>query len=345
MNNLLDIIYVPIAWVLRLLYLLTSNYGVAIILFAVVAKVLMLPAGIKNERNRLRMQAIQPKMKALAEKYGNNNRDPRYQQELQELYTKENYSPFAGCLPQLIQLPLIFGMWNAVRRPLTYLCDVTANQLLEVVNTLKNAGVESITGMLQNVSAENTLKIAQTNEMIVADAINQNWDKVSGLLPEGFQGINIDFFGINLGLNPELTSWSVIVPILCCLTSFLTSFITMRINRPPNADKNDPTQKSMNTMMVIMPLFSLWIGFSMSFGVALYWIASNLLSMLQAALLPRFIKAPVDPAVARREARKKEPKKLNYNQIQKMERLGLSPEEHEQSRKEPETENPDKEQE
>ncbi len=331
-DSLMDIVNVPLGLILQGIYWVLGNYGWSIIVFAILAKVLLLPSAIKGQKNQIRMQAIQPKMKRLAEKYHNDNRNPKYQEELQALYQSEGYNPMSGCLPQLIQLPLIFGLWNVIRQPLTYICNFSDNNLYQAVKTMVESGVndpsvnrlkETFTSFITDGKlAEYSDKIQQAldlNEIYIADAINANRNTIDGL-NEAIQQKNVigtEFLGINLGETASahgLWSWFILIPIIAALSSFFVSFISMRINRTnSDSDKSDPTARSMNMMMYMMPLLSLWIGYSMNFGVAIYWISNNLLSLVQIILLPRFIKK-------KEEVKPVKEKKLNYTQIEKMKR-------------------------
>lgn len=338
LGNIMDIINVPLGWILYAIYWLLGNYGWSILLFAVLAKVLMLPSSIKTHKNQMRMREIQPKIKRIQEKYHNDNRNPKLQQELQDLYTREGYSPMAGCLPTLLQFPLIFGLWNVVRQPLTYICDIP-NSLYATTEKLVNAGdrtatsihtlIDKIGGLAHSDSAAHHTEVQhwvlpeqsqiqsalEMNEIYIADAVNQN-QGIEGLAETlgGRTMIETEFLGINLGETASahgLLSWFIIIPILAAVSSFLVSYISMKVNK--SALGENPGGKGMNAMMYLMPLLSLWIGYTMNIGVALYWVATNLLSLLQAIYLPRFLEK-------KKEEEPVKEKKLNYTQIEKMKR-------------------------
>ena len=330
-SSIMDIINVPLGLILQGIYWVLGNYGWSILVFALLAKLLLLPSSIKGQKNQLRMQAIQPKMKSLADKYHNDNRNPKYQEELQALYAEEGYNPMSGCLPTLIQLPLIFGLWNVIRQPLTYICNFSDNNLYQAVKTMvesssDNAAVVKLRELFSTYIADGKFaeygdKLQQSldlNQIYIADAINSNRTSIDGL-NEAIQQksvIDTEFMGINLGETASahgLWSWFILIPIIAALSSFLVSFLSMRMNRQKNGENADPTAKSMNMMMYMMPLLSLWIGYTMNFGVALYWIANNLLSLGQTILLPRLIKK-------KEEVKPVKEKKLNYTQIEKMKR-------------------------
>lgn len=331
-DSIMDIVNVPLGLILRGIYWVLGNYGWSILVFALLAKLLLLPSAIKNQKSQLKMQAIQPKMKKLAEKYHNDNRNPKYQEELQQLYATEGYNPMSGCLPQLIQLPLIFGLWNVIRQPLTYICNFSDSNLYNALKKMVESGsndpaVLKLKELFANHIADGKLaeysdnlqKSLDLNEIYIADAINANRNAIDGLKEVIHDKVVIgtEFMGINLGETASahgIWSWFILIPIIAALSSFLVSFISMRMNRNKNDDsKNDPTAKSMNMMMYTMPLLSLWIGYSMNFGVAIYWIANNLFSLVQIILLPKFIKK-------KEEAKPVKEKKMNYTQIEKMKR-------------------------
>ncbi len=330
-SSIMDIINVPLGLILQGIYWVLGNYGWSILVFALLAKLLLLPSSIKGQKNQIRMQQLQPKMKKLAEKYHNDNRNPKYQEELQALYSAEGYNPMSGCLPTLIQLPLIFGLWNVIRQPLTYICNFSDNNLYQSVKTMvesssDNAAVVKLRELFSAHISDGKLaaygdKIQSAlnlNEIYIADAINSNRTAIDGL-NEAIQQKNVidtEFMGINLGETASahgIWSWFILIPIIAALSSFLVSFISMRVNKNQNSNSSDPTAKSMNMMMYTMPLLSLWIGYSMNFGVALYWIANNLLSLAQTILLPRFI-------TKKEEVKPVKEKKLNYTKIEKMKR-------------------------
>ncbi|MDF2686843.1 MAG: rane protein insertase, YidC/Oxa1 family, partial [Clostridia bacterium] len=242
--------------------------------------------------------------------YKGNTKDPKYTEELQKLYQEEGYNPLSGCLPQLIQLPFILGLWNAIRRPLTYISGLGAKTLYDIVIALQSGGVPGIATGLTDVKTIQSW--TSTNEILVAQSISQNTDMVKNVLPDNFTNINMDFFGLNLGSTPVMGfDLTVLIPILSGITSFLLGFISSKINKQPAA--NNPAAQNMNFIMYFMPLISIWMGFSFPVGVGIYWIFSNILGLVQILILPKFFKDTVT------EVKGKE-KKLNYNQIVKMEK-------------------------
>ena len=305
--NIFDIINVPIGLILRGCYYLTNNYGVAILLFAFVTRLCLIPLGIKSEKGRKKMNKAQPRIQQLQAKYKNNTRDPKYQEEMQKIYTEEGYSPTSGCLPQLIQLPIILSLWTNIRNPLTYLCDLPQSTIAKLFEFFGGAAQFG-----EKITAQTVPQLTLIN--MINEGNNLATLKAQGILPEGFQPLNIDFMGLNLGETPQFVwpwiSLTVLLPILAALSSFLVSFISQKINQQDSQTKQPA---GMNAMLYIFPLITLWMGFTFQNGICVYWIFSNVLMLLQTVLLAKFMKEKVP------EAKVKE-KKLNYNQIQKMER-------------------------
>lgn len=323
MGNPMDIINIPLALLLKLCYMLVNNYGVAIILFAIITKVLLFPLGIKGEKSRLKQVAMQPKINALQQKFHGNTRDPKYNEELQALYNAEGFSPFAGCLPQLIQLPIILGLWNAIRQPLTYISGLSQKTLYTLIHALYENGVEyivtSVGQYVENgvLNPDKVISWLKSSEIRVASILGEgsNMDLLADVMPEGFELINMSFFGLNLGMTPKdygLLALTTLIPVISGVTSFLGGYIAQKINATPGNAQNN----SMNSILYIMPLISIWLGYSFPIGVGIYWIASNLLNILQTLLLRVVVKLPVQ------EVKKKKEKKLNYTQIEKMKRDG-----------------------
>jgi len=334
MESILDIIYVPLAWIFKLCYMLVDNYGIAILLFALIAKLLMLPLGIKGEKGRLKMAAIQPKLNQLQAKYKGDTKNPKYTEEMQQLYQQEGYNPMSGCLPSLIQLPIILGLWNAVRQPLTYIVGLNKLTRYAIVDTLYNLGIDKIVDGLGKIDIADTTKVLnwlKTNEVRVAQVLND--DSVLASVKASLEAykasgkdvtteitqLNLDFLGLDLGMAPSdygILAWTTIIPIVAGITGFLVSFIQQKIAAQPSANGQN---NSMNMLLYTMPLISVWLGYSFQNAIGIYWIFSNILSIGQIFLLKAIVKPP-KPA----EKPEKE-KKLNYNQIEKMKREGNDP--------------------
>ena len=137
MNFIMTVFGYPFGWLMYGLYHLVSNYGVALVLFTLIVKLLLFPLGLKQQKSTVKMQIIQPKIQEIQAKYKNNQ--AKMNEELQALYSKENYNPMSGCGTLLIQFPVIFGLLDVVYKPLTHLLRFskeTITALTEVAGTL-----------------------------------------------------------------------------------------------------------------------------------------------------------------------------------------------------------------
>ncbi len=263
----------PFGWVLRQCFELVGSYGVALIIFTIFAKLVLLPFQMKSKKSMMDMQRIQPRMKELEAKYKDDKE--RYAQEVQKLYKKENVSMFGGCLPLLITLPIMIGLYNVVRQPLTYVLGLSAEQITAVADALRAAGAA----------------IGETRgymlELNVASFINEYHEVASAVVP-GLGYIDFNFLGIDLAAIPDFKYINAlwIIPALSGLTSYGYSWL---MKKSQGAAANQPG--GMGGMMnLMMPLMSVYIAFIVPAGLGFYWIISNILSAVQEPLLTVYYK-------------------------------------------------------
>lgn len=261
--NIFDIINYPMAYILAYCYLFVKSYGLAIILFTIIIKAFLIPIGIKQQKSMLLQVKYQPKMKAIQDKYKSDK--VKLQEEMQKLYKEEGYNPLGGCLPLLIQLPIMWGLYNVITNPLTYINSMTTGRVAQIAEVLGMKGKGQI-----------DVSVALSNHV--------NLEKVQqlGLIPRDYLQIDFNFLGINLGAVPSLKTLGplLIIPILAGLSGLLMSFISQRYT--VTAPEQAGTTKM---LMYTMPLMSLFFTFSLPAGLGLYWIISNLTSALQSYLL------------------------------------------------------------
>lgn len=277
-----DFIYVPFAWILEQFYNLTDNYIVALFFFAIVFKLILLPSSISQQKGAAKQQRLQPKIRRIQARYAGDQK--KIQEETQALYQREGYNPMSaqGCLPLLIQMPIIIILYNVIYSPLKYVLKVPA----ESINILKTA--------LEKLS------IDPGNERYLEMTIMEHFDKIAGKVPEYSAQIRefidgFSAFGIPLTTKPDisaLTHWSesstgakllLLIPLFSGLTAMLTSFITYVKQKKTNPEmaKNPTT----GCMTFTMPLMSLVFTFSFPAGIGVYWIFQNILSAIQMVIL------------------------------------------------------------
>jgi YidC/Oxa1 family membrane protein insertase len=268
----------PIAFLLRSLYGATGSFGVSIILFGVVAKIVLLWFQFKGKRGMLQQQRVQPKLQELQKKYGKDRQ--KMQQEQAKLYQDEGISMFGGCLWMLIPFPIIIALYGAVRRPLEYILRWTREDVAAKANSLW-----------------------QPEELFTT--AGQSYNKINQLeLADQIGEINFSFLGINLSDIPSF-GWHliVLVPLVSALSSFVSVYLTQKFSgRPPAAGNSQ--------MMIFLlgPGVSLWLGFILPAALGVYWISQNLLGIPQEYLLTKYWTRKLDEedaAKVRKEERRK----------------------------------------
>ena len=301
-NEFMGFLGTPLGWIMWAIYSVVGNFTVALILFTIVTKALLFPLSIKQQKNTARMAAFRPQQEALQKKYGNNKQ--KYQEELMKLYEQEGYNPMSGCLPLLIQFPILFGLIDVIYKPLTHIAHLSADTIEKMREIAEKAGgilgANTYAQEIDIINALNSGKASLFTGQIGADVI------------EKAQHIDLNFLGINLGERPV---WAfnllVLIPILSGITSLLVSIYSMN----QAAQGEQAGGGAMKGMMYIMPLFSVFFAFQVPAGVGFYWIVSNLLSGLQTFLLnkiwsPAKVAAKMEADRAAGKIKKKKPSKF-----------------------------------
>lgn len=257
----------PFGWVLSLCYRLGNNYGLAILLFTIITRIFLLPLAIKQQRSTAEMVRMAPKLENLRKKYGKDQK--RLNEETMNLYKEENYSPFGGCLPMLIQIPIIWVLFTIIYQPLTYIVGMSQENIQKVVN------------LLHLTQAQNSRR-----ELYAAEHIDKFADKLT-FLPAHTLHINFNLFNLDLSQTPSVSHIDalILIPIVCYITSLLSSWLSMKLNAVANTQQT----KSMNiSMLLMMPLVSAWFSLQVPAGVGFYWICTNLFMIAQVLLLNKF---------------------------------------------------------
>lgn len=290
-------ICVPFAWLVRLFYDLTNSYGVALILFTLVIKLIMLPFQMKSKKSMMRMSRVSGQMQELQKRYAKNQ--AKLQEEMQKLYEEEGVNPMSGCLWSLIPFPILIALYSIIRQPITHFMMLSKDVLQTVVQSAADAGV-NLTNIVMMDKATGTpalkdglYQLASYGQINLVKAVQE-----MGLsTPEGWFDMNYNFLGLDLTATPweyvkSFTfTWAVIgvilIPILAGLSQFVFSKLTMKTQ--PQADAAGGA--SMKSMMYMMPLFSVYIAFIMPAALGVYWIAQSVFSLIQEAILNKTFSA------------------------------------------------------
>ncbi len=299
--EIMDIIRVPFGYVLEFFYGLFHNYGIALILFSLAIKLLLLPISAKSKKSMMKTSRLQPKVKQIELACGEDKQ--KYQQEVQQLYKDEGVSMFGGCLWSFIPLLILLPLYTVIREPLEYLMHIDG----EVVEQIK-AAVEAALPEGQKLSAYWQFQVAQ------------NIEAFRDLVGTDVQSLNFSFLGIDLGLEPNwriwtLSGWSQIggalIPLVSGALNYLSMFISQKMNntviRNDKGEKDEAAAATAQTgkmMNLLMPLMSVWFGFIMPLGISIYWIAQSVFGIIQDYFLTKHYRKIYDAedAVRREQA-------------------------------------------
>ena len=303
--SLWDIIVWPFARLLEILYNWTDSYGLAIILFALVVNLILLPFMAKSKKGMMKTTRIQPQLKELEKKHRGNQQ--KYQQEVMKLYKEQGASPTSGCLWSLIPFPILIALYSVIRQPLGSMMGLGDESIKKLTDwATQNAGfVASKQGTYDQIG--------------VADAIHKNWDAVTNALGN-FDGklLNIDysFLGMNLGSIPDWKIWNfdfssadILATIGLFLIPLIAAFLSwasMKISQATNPPQAGQAQMSMKTMNLMMPIMSIWICFIMPAALGVYWIANSCFGIVRDLVLTKHYKRKLDIEDAERIAAQKE---------------------------------------
>jgi YidC/Oxa1 family membrane protein insertase len=285
--GIFDFIAKPLGQFLYFVYntIAFKNYGLAIIIFTIVIKLVLLPLTIKQYRSTAKMQEIQPLIEDIQRRYKNDKE--KMNQELMKLYQEHKYNPAGGCLPLLIQMPILFSLYWVINQPLRFILNKTPEQI--------NKLIEYVTETVGKVT------MGSSREIGVLNYFNEHISELSNvsdlLKPEEL--INLKFLGINLGLIPKFdvkllfgSQMAVYLPLLAIpLLAVTTTFISTKLMTPKASEKSksDTSSTTQNTMAMIGPLMTLLFSFQLPAGVGLYWIASNLFQIFQQLYINEYV--------------------------------------------------------
>ena len=315
------IICIPFAWLVRLFYTLTGSYGLAIILFTLVVKLIMLPFQVKSKKSMMRMNRMNGKIQEIQKKYANNQ--AKMGEEMQKLYAEEGVSPMSGCLWSFLPLPILLALYSIMRQPITHLMMISKDTAAGLVEKAAAAGVD-----ITNIATikDGVTQFTAYGQINLVKAItSQAPEVVDGL--DKWIHLDFSFIGLDLGATPSSVfgsfsfSWAVIglilIPILAGGFQLLMSIYTMRTQPQQGANG-----ASMKGMMYMMPLMSVYIAFIMPAALGIYWIAQSVFSLIQEVIMTKFFNkkleeeenARYEARQADRQRRQEEAKRLQEEQ-------------------------------
>lgn len=291
--NFLGILGLPLGYVMEWLCKIIPNYGLALIVFTVLIKIVTFPLGIKQQKSMAKMQAYQPMMTEIQKKWANDKN--RQNQEMMKFQEETGMSMSFGCMPMLVNMLVIFGLIQIIYYPLQYIFHIGTDLIAEGL---------SLAGM-----SELSINLQQSHLLA---AVNQDPAKFSSLfgdVTDSIAKLNLNFLGLDLTIIPSFDNLvSLILPVLTVVTMIAMQIITTKMT-------GQQVQGSMKYMPWVMSLFFAWFCFTVPVGFSLYYAVSNILGLVQSVILkkmydPEEIKKQVMAEIEEKRAAKKRKKQI-----------------------------------
>ena len=298
-TGLSDLIRVPFGYLLDWLYTFTNNYGLALILFSLIIKLVLLPMSVKSKKSMLKMSRLSPQVKALEAKYGDDKQ--KYQLAVQQMYKEEGVSMGGGCLWSFIPLIILLPLYYVIREPITYMMHNSRSVS------------EAIVAFIQ-ASGENLGKNSYYAQLAAAGHIGDYMDELKALAVTAnanLQAMNFQFLGIDLAGIPTFRFWECegwgeiglfLIPVVSAGLQAASMWLSQKMNNQvatnadgeQDADAAKAANQTNATMMLMMPIMSLWIGFSMPAAISVYWIAQAVFGAVQDCILTKHYRKVYD---------------------------------------------------
>ncbi|NLB50657.1 MAG: YidC/Oxa1 family membrane protein insertase [Clostridiaceae bacterium] len=320
--GLLDPLYSLFGWILGSLYTWLNSYGLVIILFTILIRLVLMPLGLRSQRSTLRQQTLQPEVNEIKRRYPKDQ--ARVQELTQQLYKDNGISMMSGCLPTLLQLVVIWPIIYIFRAPLRFISSVDMQGIYKMANLLEGKGLMTA-AQVKNVASMDipVLNGLNASGSALQQSVSNGWIQ----LP---QFINTKFLGIDLGMTPAVNplkwfgaDWRIQLPlVLLIIITMLTYFFQMQIMRKSTArpektkeekrrEKANPAKRGQNpdpgagmmkSMNLFMPLIMLFTMFSMPAAMCLYWLFQNVMYIIQSAVGYEYYVKPLRLAHAEEQA-------------------------------------------
>ena len=305
------IITIPFSWLLTFLYELTHNYGLAMILFAVLVQVVLLPITAKGKKGMMKMSRMQPRIQEIQRKYANDQ--AKQQEAMQALQREEGGMGCGGCLWSFIPIFILWPLLTMIREPIVYLLGQDADTAAKIVEVIKEAAPALFTSN------------EYYNQVIAAQAIPQYAEAIKAAIPgisaDVLAGINFNFLGLNIGNLPTYNlftaAWWIwpniglfLIPVISAASQVLQSVISQKLNnsvitnekglQDAEMAKKSQSNQSMKMMIWLMPIMSLIIGFTVPASLSLYWFVGGVVRTVEDIFLTKHYRKVYDAEDAER---------------------------------------------
>jgi len=320
--KLSNLITVPFGWLLGQLYNLFENYGVAMIVFGILVQLIMLPIKAKSKKSMMKMSRVQPLIQDIQRRYANDTQ--KQNEMLQKLYQEEGISMGGGCLWSMIPLFILIPLFTVIREPLTYILMESAEVSAQIIDVIK--------GLAGSQFSSNNYYDQVTAAQLIPQFTAELKAAIPGISETTLAGVNFNFLGINLGAIPQFNifseSWAwdwahigaFLIPMLSAGSQVLSMWIAQKSNdsvltnekgiQDKEMAKNSQQNQSTQMMMWMMPLMSLWIGFTVSASLSLYWFVGGIIGMVSDLIMTKHYRKIYDAEDAVRLQRHLEEERL-----------------------------------
>lgn len=304
-------ICIPFAWLTRMFYSITGSYGIALILFTLVVKLVLLPFQLKSKKSMLRMNRMQGKIKDIQTRFANNKE--RQQQEMADLYAREGINPMSGCLWSFIPFPILIALYYIIRTPMRYFMTLSTDVIEQIKTMAVSLGFSAADGAQQ----------AAYEQIYLTKFVHEHWDAFAGKF-DGLINLDYNFLGVDLASTPSSMfsqfphgGWPMIglflLPIIATALQFMMTFVSMKTN-----GSSGNMNGSSKTMMYMMPLMTLWMGFILPGALSIYWSANAGFSVLQELTLNKYFNKILDREETDKEREKREKRAAKYEKQKAM---------------------------
>ncbi len=256
--------------------LFNGSYAFALLLYALLFKIVFLPFSIKQQKNQIKMAKLTPKIQLIKAKYAgrtDQRTQQKMQQEIMEFQQKEGYNPLSGCLPMLLQFPIIIFLYDIIRNPLSYICKLPAEK------------IEEIKAAIGTTTTEQISLVSEINKA----GINVADFGAEAPLPD------FTLFGLNLAAVPnQVWGWLILVPVIAAALTWVSMWLTRKWGGNVNqmADQDAQAKASGKIMDLVMPALTLWMAFSFSGMMGVYWIYQSIFGIVQSFILSKVMPLP-----------------------------------------------------
>ncbi len=300
---------------------LTGSYILALAIFALIIQIALLPFAIKQQKNSIRQAKLAPKLAAIRKKYAGRDDQKtkqKLQQETMELYQQEGFNPAGGCLPLLIQMPIILILYQVIIKPLSYVVGLSADAVSAIGEKLVSLGYYAAEGF--NVAKISEIELASNMQKALANDAGV-FDSVAEFAGKNLPNLNIGSFDLGVAPNAAIQgangswqwSWLILIPIVSLAMMYLTQAITRKMTYQSPEMIEQQKSPSMRIMNLAMPLFTAYIAYIWPAAIGIYWFIRNVYQVIQQVIVAKIIPLPQfteeDFKAAEREMRGKNPPK------------------------------------